>query len=63
MKFSKIVSSAGFAAIGLLVGTQLPMSIVSGPVSITTFKINVPFDEWSKEFDSKETEKMHKTNN
>ena len=62
MKLSKIVGAAAFSAIGLLVGTQLPRGIVSGNVSITTFKINVPFDQWSKEFDSTDTRKMHKAN-
>ena len=63
MKLSKIVGAAAFSAIGLLVGTQLPRGVVSGPISITTFKIKVPFDQWSREFDSKETREMHKANN
>ncbi len=63
MQLSKIVCAAAFSAIGLLVGSQLPRGILSGPVSITTFKIKVPFDQWSKEFDSNETRKIHKVNN
>ena len=62
MQISKIAGLAAFAAIGLIVGTQLPSGVVSGPVSITTFKIKVPFEKWSKEFDSQETTKMHKAN-
>ncbi len=51
------------AAIGALVGTQLPRSIVSKPVSITTFKIKIPFDQWVAGFDSKDADQMHKSNN
>ena len=50
------------AAIGVFVGTQLPRGIITDPVSITTFKIKVPFDHWVTDFDSKEAAKMHKEN-
>ncbi len=50
------------AAIGVLVGNQLPKSVVSAPVSITTFKIKIPFDQWASGFDSKEADKMHREN-
>ncbi len=61
MKTTAIISIAA-AAIGFMAGSQLPRGIVSGPVSITTFKIKVPFDQWSSGFDSKEARKMHKNN-
>ncbi len=62
MKTNVIVAVAS-SAVGLLVGTQLPRDVVTEPVSITTFKISVPFDQWAEAFDSKETGKMHKINN
>ena len=51
------------ASIGVFAGNQLPRKVVSAPVSITTFKIKVPFDQWAKGFDSKEANNMHKENN
>lgn len=50
------------AAIGVLIGTQLPRDVIAKPVSITTFKIKIPFDQWATGFDSKEANKMHKSN-
>ncbi len=61
MKTTTIVGIAA-AAIGVLVGSQLPRGVVSAPVSITTFKIKVPFDQWAAGFDSKEADQMHKAN-
>ncbi len=61
MKLTAIVGVAA-AIIGALVGTQIPGGVVSGPVSITTFKIEIPFEEWAAGFDSKEVDKMHKSN-
>ncbi len=61
MKTAAIVVIA--AAVGVFAGTQLPRGKVFGPVSITTFKIKVPFDQWAASFDSKEAGKMHKANN
>ena len=58
MKTTTIVGVAA-AAIGVLVGSQFPRGVVSGPVSITTFKIKVPFDKWAAGFDGKEAESMH----
>ncbi len=49
-------------AIGALVGSQLPRGVVVAPVSITTFKIKVPFNQWAAGFDSKEADQMHKAN-
>ncbi len=60
MKGTAIIGVAA-ATIGVLVGTQIPEGVVSGPVSITTFKIQIPFEEWAAGFDSKEVEKMHKS--
>ena len=62
MKNTAIVGLAA-TVIGVLVGTHLPQGVVSQPVSITTFKIKVPFDQWATGFDSKDTDKLHKANN
>ena len=62
MKTITIVGVAA-AAIGVLVGSQLPRRGVSAPVSITTFKIRIPFDQWAAGFDSKESDELHKANN
>ena len=51
------------SAIGILIGINLPKRIIQKPISITTFKINVPFDQWARGFDSKGSNKMHKENN
>lgn len=59
MKTTAIVGVTA-AAIGFLVGTQLERAPVSTPVSITMFKIKVPFNQWASGFDSKEAGKMHK---
>tara|TARA_B100000029_G_scaffold136420_1_gene131006 strand:+ start:90 stop:446 length:357 start_codon:yes stop_codon:yes gene_type:complete len=61
MRTSAIVGVTA-AAIGVLIGSQLPRGVVSAPVSITTFKIKVPFDQWAAGFDSKEADQMHKAN-
>ena len=61
MRTSAIVGVTA-AAIGVLIGSQLPRGVVSAPVSITTFKIKVPFDQWAAGFDSKEADQRHKTN-
>ncbi len=61
MKSTVIVGVAA-TAIGVLIGCQLPRGVVSSPVSITTFKIKVPFDQWAAGFDSKEADQMHKAN-
>ena len=61
MRTTAIVGVAA-AAIGVLVGSQLPRGVVSAPVSITTFKIKVPFNQWAAGFDSKEADQMHKAN-
>ena len=61
MKTTAIVGLAA-AAIGVFVGSQLPRGIVPKPVSITTFKIKIPFNQWSESFDSKESDRMHKAN-
>ena len=61
MKTTAIVGVAA-AAIGVLIGSQLPRGVVSAPISITTFKIKVPFDQWAAGFDSKEADQMHKAN-
>ena len=61
MKTTVIVGVAT-AAIGVLVGIQLPRGVISEPVSITTFKIKIPFHKWAAGFDSKEAHKMHKKN-
>ncbi|WP_320677019.1 DUF3764 family protein [Prochlorococcus sp. MIT 1300] len=61
MRTSAIVGLAA-AAVGVLIGSQLPREVVSAPVSITTFKIKVPFDQWAAGFDSKEADQMHKAN-
>ena len=62
MRNTAIIGIAS-AAIGLLVGSQFPRGVVSLPVSITTFKIKVPFNQWAAGFDSKEADQMHKANN
>ena len=51
------------ATLGVLAGSQIPRRVVSSPLSIITFKIKVPFDQWALGFDSKEAEQMHKANN
>ncbi len=61
MKTTAIVGVAA-AAIGVLLGTQVPRGVVSRPVSITTFKIKIPFNQWAAGFDSKDADKMHKAN-
>ena len=61
MKTTAIVGTIS-AAIGLFVGSQLPRNTISHPVSITTFKIKVPFEDWASGFDSQESDKMHKMN-
>ncbi|WP_320667471.1 DUF3764 family protein [Prochlorococcus sp. MIT 1307] len=61
MRTTTIVGVAA-AAIGVLTGSQLPSGVVSAPISITTFKIKVPFDQWASGFDSKEADQMHKAN-
>lgn len=61
MRDAAIIGVAS-AAIGILIGSQLPRGIVSTPVSITTFKIKVPFDQWAEGFDSKEANRIHKDN-
>ncbi len=58
-----LTSAAVGAAIGAFVTIQLPKSVVSSPISITTFKIKVPFDQWAEGFDSEGAIKMHKENN
>ncbi len=66
MKNTLIVglTSAVFgAALGVIITNQLPKSVISSPISITTFKIKVPFNQWSKGFDSKGAMEMHKANN
>ena len=60
---STVLAGVTAAAIGVLIGNQLPRSIISTPVSITTFKINIPFEQWAAGFDSKESDKLHKANN
>ena len=62
MKTTAIVGVTA-TAIGIFIGTQLTQGVISKPVSITTFKIKIPFDQWAKGFDSKEANKMHKFNN
>ncbi len=57
-----VLFAVGSAAIGVLVGIQLPKGVVSKPVSITTFNIEVPFDQWAAGFDSKDSDKIHKSN-
>ena len=57
-----VIVGAVSAAIGIFVGTHLPRGVVSNPVSITTFKIKIPFDQWVAGFDSKDAEKMHRAN-
>ena len=61
MRTTAIVGVAT-AAIGVLIGSQLPRGMASAPVSITTFKIKVPFNQWAAGFDSKEADQMHKAN-
>ncbi len=56
------IAGVAATAIGVLIGNQLPRRIVSAPVSITTFKIKVPFKQWAAGFDSKEADQMHKAN-
>ncbi len=48
--------------IGMSIGNQIPRGVVSSPVSISTFKIKVPFDQWSSGFDNKEAQKLHRAN-
>ena len=55
-----VIIGVAAAAIGVLVGTQLPKGVVLKPISITTFKIKTPFRQWVDGFDSKEASKMHK---
>ena len=61
MKITVTVGVAA-AAIGVFVGAQLPRGVVSNPVSITTFKIQIPFDQWATGFDSKDADKLHQLN-
>ena len=63
MKITFLASTAA-AAIGIVLGTQLPNSteLIKGPVSVVSFRINGPFDKWAKGFDSKEAAKLHQTN-
>ena len=61
MKTTVIIGVAS-AAIGVLTGSQIPRDLVSAPVSITTFKIKVPYEQWTAGFDSKEAHQMHKEN-
>ena len=58
-----LTSAALGAALGVIITNQLSKSVISSPVSITTFKIKVPFNQWSKGFDSKGAMEMHKSNN
>ena len=51
------------AALGVLAGSQIPRRAVLSPLSIITFKIKVPFDQWALGFDSKEAYQIHKANN
>ena len=62
MKQTFLVGLAA-AVIGVGIGIQVPQGIVSAPVSVTTFKIKVPFDQWVLGFDSKEAKALHKANN
>tara|TARA_Y100001968_G_C19303350_1_gene690278 strand:+ start:757 stop:1134 length:378 start_codon:yes stop_codon:yes gene_type:complete len=62
MKSSALIGFVA-GAIGVLIGSNLPKDIVKAPVSITTFNIRIPFDQWVLGFDSKEAEQMHKANN
>tara|TARA_B100000700_G_scaffold49279_1_gene52109 strand:- start:490 stop:846 length:357 start_codon:yes stop_codon:yes gene_type:complete len=59
---STVIVGIATAAVGMFVGTQLPRNIIKGPVSITTFRIKIPFDQWATGFDSKEAHMMHKSN-
>ena len=55
-----VITGVASAAIGIFLGVQIPHGIVSKPVSVTTFSINVPFDQWARGFDSENAKKMHK---
>ncbi len=61
MKTNAIVGVVA-AVFGVMVGSQLPRGVVSAPISITTFRIKVPFNQWAEGFDSKEADQMHKAN-
>ena len=62
MKTTLIIGVA-CTGIGLFAGYQLTVDVMSKRISITTFKINVPFGQWASGFDSKDAEKMHRSNN
>ncbi len=57
-----VIFSLLTAIAGLSVGNALPRGIVSDPISITTFEINVPFEKWAESFDSEGTARLHNSN-
>ncbi len=59
MKKTALVGVAALS-IGILIGSQIPRGLQTGPISITTFKLKVPFKEWADNFDSKEASKKHR---
>ena len=61
MRPSLIVGSIA-ALIGVAIGNNLPRLTTNQPVSIVTFRINVPFDNWLKSFESSDARNMHRIN-
>ncbi len=61
MKSTAIVAILA-AALGLFAGKHIPRGVVYKPLSVTTFRIKVPFNKWASVFDSKEARKMHNDN-
>ena len=57
-----IVIGLSAASIGFLIGNQQNKNLVKEPVSIITFTIKVPFEQWAEGFDSKEAKRLHKAN-